>query len=83
MPVYRAGALIGAVGISGDGVDQDDMVALLGLANAAKAMGTGFGHAPAAMRADQLAPLGVRLRYAQCPQSPFNDSTQQDACAGI
>ena len=83
MPVYRAGALIGAVGISGDGVDQDDMVAALGLANAAKAMGTGFGHAPAAMRADQLAPLGVRLRYAQCPQSPFNDSTQQDACAGI
>lgn len=83
VPVYRAGVLIGAVGISGDGVDQDDMVAFLGLANAAKALGTGFGNAPAAMRADQLAPDGVRLRYVQCPQAPFNDSTEQDACAGL
>ncbi len=83
MPLYRNGALVGAVGVSGDGVDQDDMVALLGVANAAKALGTGLGHAAPAMRADTLAPLGVRLRYAQCPQSPFNDSTQQDACAGL
>ena len=83
VPVYRAGVLIGAVGISGDGVDQDDMVAFLGLANAATALGTGFGNAPVAMRADQLTPLGVRLRYVQCPQAPFNDSTQQDACAGL
>lgn len=83
VPVYRAGVLIGAVGISGDGVDQDDMVAFLGLANAARAMGTGFGNAPAAMRADQLSPQGTRLRWAQCPQSPFNDSTEQNACAGL
>lgn len=83
VPVYRAGVLVGAVGISGDGVDQDDMVALLGLANAALAMGTGFGNAPGAMRADQLSPRGVRLRYAQCPQSPFNGSTEQNACAGL
>jgi len=83
VPVYRGTTLVGAVGISGDGVDQDDMVAFLGLANAARALGTGLANAPAAMRADQLAPQGVRLRYAQCPQSPFNDSTQQDACAGL
>ncbi len=83
VPVYRAGELVAAVGVSGDGVDQDDMVALLGLANAAAALGTGFGNAPAAMRADQLAPQGVRLRYAQCPQAPFNDSTEQNACAGL
>jgi uncharacterized protein GlcG (DUF336 family) len=83
VPIYRAGKLIGAVGVSGDGVDQDDMVSLLGLANAAQALGTGIGNAPASMRADQLAPLGVRLRYAQCPQSPFNDSTEQNVCAGL
>ena len=83
IPVYRGDTLVGAVGISGDGVDQDDMVAFLGLANAARALGTGLANAPAARRADQLAPQGVRLRYVQCPQSPFNDSTQQDACAGL
>ena len=26
---------------------------------------------------------GTRLRYANCPQAPFNDGTQQNACAGI
>jgi len=82
VPVYRGGLLVGAVGVSGDGVDQDDMVAFLGLANAARALGT-IANAPAAMRADTLVPMGTRLRYAQCPQSPFNDSTEQNACAGL
>lgn len=77
VPVYRASALIGAVGVSGDGVDQDDMVAFLGLAN------SGLGNAPASMRADQLAPQGTGLRYVQCPQSPFNGSTEQNVCAGL
>jgi hypothetical protein len=35
------------------------------------------------MRADQLAPRDARLRYVQCPQSPFNDSSEQNACAGL
>jgi len=83
VPIYRGGTLIGAIGISGDGIDQDDMVAFLGLHNASVAMGTGFGNAPAAVRADQLSPLGVRLRYVQCPQAPFNDSTEQNVCAGL
>ena len=30
----------------------------------------------------QLAPQGTRLRYVQCPQSPFLDATEQNACAG-
>ena len=38
---------------------------------------------PAAMRADTLTPQGTRLRYVQCPQSPFNDSTDQNVCAGL
>jgi uncharacterized protein GlcG (DUF336 family) len=83
VPIYRGSVLVGSVGISGDGVDQDDMVAFLGLHNAAQALGTGLNNAPAAIRADQLSPLGVRLRYVQCPQSPFNDSTEQNVCAGL
>jgi uncharacterized protein GlcG (DUF336 family) len=82
MPIYRGNALIGAIGVSGDGVDQDDMIAFLAVANAAAARG-GFGNAPAAMRTDQLTPQGTRLRYVQCPQAPFNGSTEQNACAGL
>jgi uncharacterized protein GlcG (DUF336 family) len=82
VPIYRNGALAGAVGISGDGVDQDDMIAFLGLANAGTRLANGVGNAPAAMRADQLTPLGTRLRYVQCPQSPFNGSDEQNVCAG-
>lgn len=83
VPIYRGGTLIGAIGISGDGIDQDDMVAFLGLHNAGQALNTGVGNAPQAMRADQLSPLDVRLRYAQCPQAPFNGSTEQNVCAGL
>jgi len=82
VPIYRPAdrALIGAIGVSGDGVDQDDMVSLLSVgqwANAAHA------NAPPGMRADTLTPQGVRLRYAQCPQSPFHGSNDQNACAGL
>ncbi len=83
LPIYRSGALVAAIGVSGDGVDQDDMVAFLGLSNAASALGSGLSNAPAAMRSDQLSPQGTRLRYAQCPQSPFNGSTDQNVCAGL
>jgi uncharacterized protein GlcG (DUF336 family) len=83
VPIYRGDTLVGAIGVSGDGVDQDDMIAFLGLAHAGAALGSSLGNAPAAMRADGLAPQGMRLRYVQCPQSPFNDSTEQNACAGL
>jgi len=82
MPIYRGGTLVGAVGVSGDGVDQDDMVAFLGLHEAALALGTGLSHAPGAMRADQLVPQGVRLRYVQCPQAPYYASDAQNVCDG-
>ena len=74
---------IGAVGVSGDGVDQDDMVAFLGIANASRILGNGLGHAPASMRADRLPLPGGQLRYVQCPQAPFNNSDEQNVCAGL
>jgi uncharacterized protein GlcG (DUF336 family) len=80
MPVYKAGQLAGGIGVSGDGVDQDDMIAYLGVANAAARLGNGLGHAAEGMRADQLSPHGTRLRYVQCPQSPFNGSSEQNVC---
>ena len=60
-PLYRNGVLIGAIGVSGDGVDQDDIVA---------ASGTHNFLAPYAIRADQFFYLGVRLPYAKFPRDP-------------
>ncbi len=84
-PIYKNNQLIGAIGISGDGIDQDDMVSFLGLANAGKILANGIGHASKSMRADNLAPRGegTRLRYVNCPQAPFNDSTEQNVCEGL
>ena len=83
VPIYRGTQLVGAIGISGDGVDQDDMIAFLGLANAGRELNTGIANAPRDRRADIIEPggLGTRLRYVQCPQAPFNDSTEQNVCA--
>ena len=84
-PIYRNAQLIGAIGISGDGIDQDDMVSFLGLANAGKILGNGVGNAPKNIRADTLSPRGegTRLRYVNCPQAPFNDSNEQNVCEGL
>jgi hypothetical protein len=82
VPVYRNRTLIGAVGVSGDGVDQDDMVSFLGVQDAATRVGT-FGQAPVDMRADQLQPAGARLRYINCPQAPFTDSQTAEPCRGF
>lgn len=83
VPIYRGSQLVGAIGVSGDGVDQDDMIAFLGLANAGVALKTGIANAPRERRADLIEPfgLGTRLRYVQCPQAPFNDSTEHNVCA--
>ncbi len=83
VPIYRGAVLVGAIGISGDGIDQDDMVAFLGLANAGIALGTGIANAPSAQRADQIAVPGGLLRYVNCPVAPFLDTTATNVCNGI
>lgn len=82
VPIYRGSQLIGAIGVSGDGVDQDDMIAFLGVHNAGIRLNSGLGNAPTSMRADQLVVRGARLRYVQCPQAPFLGSDQQNVCEG-
>ena len=83
-PVYRSSQLVGAVGISGDGVDQDDMIAFLGIQGAVMQTGT-INQAPVAMRADQFGAgtSGTVLRFISCPQSPFVNSDQENVCNGL
>ncbi len=85
VPIYRGGQLAGAIGVSGDGVDQDDMIAFLGLANAGKTLANGVANAPTGIRADNIEPQGqgTRLRYVNCPQTPFNGSSEQNVCVGL
>jgi uncharacterized protein GlcG (DUF336 family) len=59
--LYRNGVLVGGLGVSGDGVDQDDYVTNGGTA--------GF-EAPANIRADQISINGVRLPYFKFPRNP-------------
>lgn len=86
VPVYRGNVLVGAIGVSGDGIDQDDMIGFLGLNNAGKAVG-GIGNAPIAIRADNivvnLGNANVRLRYVSCPFAPFLDTSDQNVCQGL
>jgi len=83
VPIYRGNQLVGAIGISGDGIDQDDMIAFLGTHNAA-ARAAGINNAPPAIRSDQVvAPgTGVRLRWVGCPFAPFIGSNDQNVCQG-
>ena len=60
-PLYKNGVLVGAIGISGDGVDQDDLITAGGDA--------GFAP-PAAIRSDQVFVRGVRLPFLKFPRSP-------------
>lgn len=87
VPIYRNGRLIGGIGVSGDGIDQDDMVSFLGLNNGGVRLNTGVGNAPKEMRADRIVvDLGnaqVRLRFVSCPFSPFLDTNQQNVCEGL
>jgi uncharacterized protein GlcG (DUF336 family) len=61
--LYRSGALVGGLGVSGDGVDQDDYVT---------SGGTKGFEAPTNIRADQIMDQGVRLPYFKFPRNPTN-----------
>jgi hypothetical protein len=59
--LYRNGVLVGAIGVSGDGVDQDDLVAAAGCHDFL---------APSAIRSDHFLYRGTRLPYAKFPRDP-------------
>ncbi|WP_166036870.1 heme-binding protein [Sphingosinicella sp. YJ22] len=83
VPIYRGSTLVGGIGISGDGIDQDDMISFLGLHNASARVGS-INNAPPAIRADQIVVPGinVRLRWVSCPFAPFIGSNDQNVCQG-
>jgi uncharacterized protein GlcG (DUF336 family) len=61
VPLYKNGVLVGGLGVSGDGVDQDDYVTNGGAQSFA---------APDNIRADQLIIDNVRLPYLKFPRNP-------------
>ncbi len=61
IPLFKGGRLAGAIGISGDGVDQDDLISSAG--------SVGF-EVPPERRADQLEIRGVRLPWVKFPRHP-------------
>lgn len=73
LPLYKNGVLVGGLGVSGDGVDQDDFVTA-GAVNAACGLGGPCGiadfQAPANIRADQIVIRNVRLPYQKFPRNP-------------
>jgi uncharacterized protein GlcG (DUF336 family) len=88
VPIYRGSTLVGGVGVSGDGIDQDDMISFLGLYNGGLRLGS-VANAPTAIRADQIVvPVagasggGVRLRFVNCPFNPFLGTNEQNVCQG-
>jgi uncharacterized protein GlcG (DUF336 family) len=61
LPLYKNGQLVGGLGISGDGVEQDDYVAAAGA--------LGF-EPPPNIRADHVVIRNVRLPYLKFPRNP-------------
>jgi uncharacterized protein GlcG (DUF336 family) len=90
VPLYRDGVLIGAIGVSGDGIDQDDMIAFYGASRKGldDASHSSIGdpqlgfNAPFEIRADTLVlpQRDSRVRYVNCPEAPFIGDNSQNKC---
>jgi uncharacterized protein GlcG (DUF336 family) len=61
LPLYNGNTIVGGLGVSGDGVTQDDVVTFAGA--------QGF-EAPVAIRADQVFIRGVRMPYTKFNRNP-------------
>jgi len=60
-PLYKDGVVVGALGISGDGVDQDDIIGISGTIDFRPAMN---------IRSDNYTYRGARLPYVKFPRDP-------------
>lgn len=60
--LYKGGVLVGGLGVSGDGVDQDDVVTV--------AAARGF-NPPSTLKADRYTYKGVRLPYTKFLRNPY------------
>lgn len=87
VPIYRGNTVVGGIGVSGDGIDQDDMISFLGTHFGGQRTAN-IGNAPPAIRADQIVVQlsgggSARLRYINCPFAPFLDTNDQNVCEGL
>ncbi len=93
VPLYRNGVLVGALGVSGDGTSQDDLIAFYGASrpgldaaghNSIGDATLGF-NAPQEIRSDTInaEDPDARLRYVSCPEAAFIGSDEQDLCSGL
>lgn len=86
VPIYRNGTLVGAIASSGDGNDQSDMIAFLGLYNAGLRLNGAIGLPDPDIRSDRVEiPVGSttsRLRFVNCPFNPFVGTNDQNVCQG-
>jgi uncharacterized protein GlcG (DUF336 family) len=64
IPLYRGGTYIGAIGVSGDGIEQDDIIA---------AYGADAFAPPSGIRSDQFTVRQARLPFLKFPARPFLD----------
>lgn len=64
LPIYRGSTHVGAIGVSGDGIDQDDLIA---------AGGANAFAPPEAMRSDRVFVRKTRLPFLKFPARPFLD----------
>jgi len=64
LPIYRGSTHVGAIGVSGDGIDQDDLIA---------AGGANTFAPPETVRSDRTFVRGVRLPFLKFPARLFLD----------
>jgi uncharacterized protein GlcG (DUF336 family) len=64
LPIYRGSTHVGAIGVSGDGIDQDDLIA---------AGGANLFAPPIGIRSDNFFVRTVRLPFLKFPARPFLD----------
>lgn len=72
-PIYRDGDLVAAIGVSGDGVEQDDFVTDRGLRLAEEVLGVPLRpemQVPPVQRCSEFSFDGVPLPYFKFPQNP-------------
>ena len=75
-PLYRDGFLVGGIGVSGDGVEQDDFVTTIGIQRAQEQLRVMLAdpdytlEPPIDIRADRYTFEGAPLPYDKFPQNP-------------
>lgn len=86
VPLYKSGVLVGAIGTSGDGIDQDDMGSFLAAYRTGLTTRPRVGLPRTSIRSNRVkfndGRQTVALRFVECPFAPFLDNNTQKACSG-